>query len=435
MGSASITNAIEGNNTMSNGISITDDITSENTSAAITSNLTFDEQTYESLVTFPTTWTNTYQSDEKIDRKEPGPISKATYETFKVTVWFGIIPVSSFLGIIGNLFGLWFLLYVKLDRPFYLFLFMLILVDLLYLVIILLTDSIKIIEIYNKPLADYINCHASMNLRTVQSLSYSTCAHLITIMSFERLANIMLPFRFQRLKMRTVSILLIVLIVIINIILMVPAFLVRESKDIIDVKTNTTVCVSGPTKWAKQSGSFNKYYVVTMLVVARFIPGVATTIANIAIAIFLSRQRAQRAVLFANKAGRDLRGEQYEQLKITLTLIALSICLLMSLVPSAMSTILSSYYPSRYGRTGSHYFTLLFVKELGYLLRVVSAANDFFIYVVLSNTSRGILKKMLISKCCCCCAPKVDEGIPKSNDGDSQENRAVLKVTESVQNE
>ena len=333
----------------------------------------------------------TYLHDQR------GVISQTVYKSFKVAVWLGIAPIVTLIGIIGNTAGLWFMLCSSLRNPFHLFLSALMAADLLYLIVLCLSNSLKILQDYNKPVADYLSCHSAKHLRSIQSLTYSTCAHLISLMAFERLVTIASPMKFQSFRLRKCTIILIVTIIILNIILLFPAFLSQEPQDTIDPKTNLTVCKFVPTKLLKENRSFFKYYIVFMLVVARFIPGVITSIANILIAIFLTRHRSVRGALFATKA---TSSDHLEQFKSTMTLIILSVFLLSSLIPSALASILNRYYPHIYGKEGNQYFTYLFVLDLGYLLRMISAANDFFIYVMLANSSRRLFKELLMSKCC-----------------------------------
>ena len=356
--------------------------------------------------------------------KNLGTISATVSERTRAVVWFGIVPSFTLVGIIGNVSGLLFMIYGGFKQPFHLFLFALMGVDLFYLIIMLLNNSLIILEEYDKPLTDYLRCHAAMNLRTCQSLTYSACAHLITAMSFERLVNIMFPLRIKSFSRKhTIGVILFILAL--NIVLLLPGFLVTQGKDIIDPKTNSIKCIPVVTAFWKNSGSFSKHYVVIMLVMARFVPGVATLVANILISVYLARQRSHRAVLFANKVA---RGEQYEQFKITLTLIVLSIALLLSLVPSAMTAILSAYFPKMYGSRGTHRYTYLFVQDFGYTLRVVSAANDFFIYVMLSKHSRQSFIKMMRTKCFLCCEDK------KYDVGDLRTRDATPETLDSYDN-
>ena len=330
-----------------------------------------------------------------------GYITEQIYNDFRVAVWYGIVPPVTLLGIVGNALGLCFLfLSGKLKQTFHMFLFALMFVDIIYLIITLLRNILIILEQYDRSFVDGIRCISAMNLRTAQSLTYSTCAHLITAMSFERFVNIVFPLKVKSVSCKY-TVLTILCIFALNIVLMFPGFSTVTGKEISDPHTNTTKCLSVPTEFGKSFRPFKKYYIVIMPVVARFLPGVATLFSNIVISIFLARRSTRRAALFARKTTKK---EQYEQYKTTITLMILSIALLLSLVPSAMTAILSGYYPELYGPKGTLYFTYRFVQDLGYCLRVLSAANDFLLYIIFSKASRHAFMSMLKSACCCWCA-------------------------------
>ena len=344
-----------------------------------------------------------------------GYITEIIYNDFRAVVWNGIVPPVTLLGITGNGLGLIFLLLSgKLKQTFHMFLFALMFVDIIYLIIILLQTILIILERYDRAFVDHIRCYSAMNLRTAQSLTYSTCAHLITAMSVERFVNIVFPLKAKPLS-RKYTLIAILSIIALNIVLLFPGFATSEGKEMFDPRTNQTKCLSVPTEFGKSLKPYMNLYIVIMLVVARFLPGVATLFANIVISIFLARRSTRRAVLFAMKTTKQ---ERYEQTKTTITLMILSLALLLSLVPSAMTAILSGYYPELYGPKGTLYYTYRFVQDLGYCLRVLSAANDFLLYIILCKSSRQAFLSMLKSKCCCRCSfgrEDIDQRITVSN--------------------
>ena len=316
-------------------------------------------------------------------------------------MWYGIVPPVTLSGITGNGLGLCFLLLSgKLKQTFHMFLFALMFVDITYLLIMLLQNILIILEQYDRAFVDHIRCFSAMNLRTAQSLTYSTCAHLITAMSVDRFVNIVFPLKAKPFS-RKYTLLAILSIFALNIVLLFPGFATFEGKTIFDPSTNQTKCLSVPTEFGKSLKPYMNLYIVIMLVVARFLPGAATLFANIVIYIFLARRSTRRAVLFEMKTTKQ---ERYEQIKTTITLLILSLALLLSLVPSAMTAILNGYYPELYGPKGALYFTYRFVQDLGYCLRVLSAANDFLLYIILCKSSRQAFFSMLKSTCCCRCA-------------------------------
>ena len=326
-----------------------------------------------------------------------GLISKAAYDGFKNTLWFFIVPTISVIGIFGNICGIWFLLHEKLRQPFHVYLFALISIDLIFLLLSAVRNGLIIGEHFDRYLADRLSCYYSAKLRHTQSTVYNTCAYLISLMSFERLVNIIFPLRVKIFRVRSYTIFLIVVICILTAAFAWPTFVLSEPKETKNPVTNVITCISVRSQWAKDHQTFIHVYMQAALIIARFIPAGVTSFANMALCIYLARQRSLRTELFEKKAN---KGEISEQLKITITLLLLSICLVLSLVPTATASILSNYYPETYGRKGHEYYTQQFLRDLGYLVRVISAANDFFIYVMMSKASRRTFKKMLWSTCC-----------------------------------
>ena len=336
--------------------------------------------------------------------QEAGVISKTQYESLHHIQWLFIIPTTSLIGVFGNVYGLCFLIFSHRGQSFLLLLLALITTDLVYLFTLLIQSSLEILEHYNKELADYVKCHVLWNLRVVQWIAFSTCTHLITLMAFERLVHIIHPFWVRKSKFSKQTIVVIICMFISNITMRMPAFLTNEPKDISDPNTNLTTCVSVATQWAKENEVGYNHYIVAMLVITQFVPLAATIIANVSIIVILSRHRARRAMLFSDKA---TRGENYHQFITTLTLIILSGCLTMSLVPNITMYALSWYIPEIYGRNGREYYTEKFVSELSYLIRSCSASSDFIIYILMSKMSRTMLLRFIRKKCCSCLGDEV----------------------------
>ena len=322
--------------------------------------------------------------------KQRGHISKYQYNRFKNALWDFVVPVISLIGVTGNVFGIWFVIHEKLKRPFHLYLFALLMVDLIFLLMSVVRNTLIIIERHDSHLADRLSCYYSHKLRMIQSTLYNTCAYLITLMSFERLVNIIFPMRVKLFSLRRYTVLIIIIACFGNALSLAPGIMNSESHVFTDTLTNITKCKTVESAWAKTYPKFRKYYMTAMLVIARFLPSLTVTVTSVILAFYLARQRSQRSALFARKAN---TGRQYEQFKTTMTLFILSACLVISLVPSALASILKNYYPNTFGKKGSEYYTQMFLRDFAYLLRVMSAANDFFVYVLLSRSSRKKFKK------------------------------------------
>ena len=386
-------------------IDIRKDVTSESNTFSVTTDL--DElQMHASTPIDKSAW----------KRNGTGHISQALFVTIKQTLWFYVVPIVLPIGILGNILGVCFLNYRRSKQSFYVFLLALISSDLVYLLLTLLQNAVMIMESYNKDLADTVNCYIGNVIQVLQWNTYSTCTHLVCLMACERLINIMRPFwrRNENFHKRTVAI--IVTIMVTNIILRLPALLKYEITHQTDPSTNLTKCVLVETTWVNDNMFWHKHYVVVMLSITQVAPLIATILANISIVILLSRQREQRAELFAKK---ETRAQHYQQYITTLTLIMLSVCLMTSLLPSISMAALKLYLPETYGFSGLERFTALAISEIGFFLRVISSSTDFVIYIWLSTSSRKMFLKLIKRKLGC----KTDVGSFNDLDTIAKSNR------------
>ena len=342
-------------------------------------------------------WMNN-ESETFVGNQKLSPlISKSVYETFKSAVWLGLVPTSCLIGIGGNGLGVWFVVNRKLNQPFMIYLLALMATDFIYLIMELFSSSVVIMERFDLPLAVYWNCYVARPFLLVKSITYSICVHLITTMSIERLLNIVFPFKLKFCSLQKYTVLNILGIACLNIAVMALSFFMQEPKVTTDNKGDILTCISGPTNWTNENYSFVKHYTLVIFVVVRFAPGILATMSNIMIAIYLALYRKRRASLLANSTS---GGGYPNQGKTTLILLVLSIFLILSLVPSSVGTLLMRFSPELYRQGKSQYYTNALLVDIGLCLRVVSAANDFFIYVVLVKSSRTLVKQMLMAKCC-----------------------------------
>ena len=324
-----------------------------------------------------------------------GHISKAQLDAMKRTLWLYVVPVILPFGILGNILGVWFMVQRRNKQSFDIFLLALISADLFYLVITLFENVVIIMDVSDPGLAQLINCYCGKVFRTMTYNAYSTCTHLVCLMAFERLIHVLLPFWRRKENFRKQTIAIIFAILTTNVLFRIPALMMYEPKYVTDPQTNITACRSVQTQWAKDHLDWHDQYIVIMLAVTQIAPLLATIFANISIIVFLSRQRVQRAELFAKK---ETRGQHYQQYITTLTLIILSVCLTTSLLPSVMMSILGFFMPETYSRTGNERYTASLISEIGFFLRVISSSTDFVVYIWLSTTSRTRFIKMIKRK-------------------------------------
>ena len=355
------------------------------------------------------------------DRKELSLISKEVYDTFKAIVWLGFVPTFAMVGIAGNVLGVWFVWHRKLKQSFMIYLMALMTTDLIYLIMELLTSSIVIMERYNLSIASYYNCYVSRYFTIVKEILYSTCVFLITTMSVERLLNIVFPLKIKFCGLQKYTAPTVLTIVCVNILLMMLPFFLVKPNITTDSEGNILSCIAEPTQWYKQNESFVKYYALVANIILRYVPGLVTIVNNVIIGTYLGIHAKRREDLLANKtSGRG----NLNQTKTAVMLLILSLCLILSLVPPSVAILLLRFSPEDYEEGGSQYYMYAFLVDLALCLRVMSAANDFFIHIMLVKSSRRLIKKILIDTCCLSCKTSVPPPGPSHQPVDSDRGLA-----------
>ena len=320
-----------------------------------------------------------------------GHISKEFHSAFLNTMWHFLVPVVSLVGMFGNICGVWYILHEKMVRqPFHLYLLALMFTDLVFLLLSVVRNALIFAEYHDHYLADMISCRYSTRLRHTQSTVYNSCALLITLMALERLVNIMFPLRVKLFSLRGYTIGLITFVTVFTLVTLWPVVVQGMLVEKYDVATNKTICVFTRSQWDIDNADLMSGYTLCIIIFMRICPAVVTLVSNVILVVYLTRQRRIRQALFDKKTDQEN--------KINLMLFVLSACLVLSLIPTTASIILTRFYRHTYGSKGEGYYTQQFIRDFAYLMRVISSANDFFVYILISKTSRNTFRGMIL--CC-----------------------------------
>ena len=103
----------------------------------------------------------------------------------------------------------------------------------------------------------------------------------------------------------------------------------------------------------------------------------------------------------ANRHLMSRNDSRFDDLGTTWTLVITTIFLLLSLVPPTVVLVLANYFPDIYLDTkrDEHGFYIT-TMDFGRFVAVLSAANNFFVYNLMSMRSRVLLKYMCKEKMC-----------------------------------
>ena len=103
----------------------------------------------------------------------------------------------------------------------------------------------------------------------------------------------------------------------------------------------------------------------------------------------------------ANRHLMSRNDNRFDDLGTTWTLVIITIFLSLSLVPPTVVHLLANYFPDIYLNANraehGYYITTM---DFGRFVAVLSAANDFFVYILMSRRSRVLLKYMCKEKMC-----------------------------------
>ena len=300
------------------------------------------------------------------------------------------------VGISCNLLGIAFMFYSKVKHSFHVFLTSLMANDLLYLIIAFLHCISAFLPYFDLGSVFTDIYPVAVRLKGIQCTLFNINVFIVSCMALERLSSVCFPLRSRKRINRKCSLFLILSGIVLNITVVIPVIVLRETPK---VSENTTLFF----KWRGEGGSPKReIYITIVIVITRLLPAAVAFIANVYLIIDLIRRRSRRAFLFANRMSRNDR-RRFDDFGTTLTLILISVVLLLSLVPTVIVQVLINRYPFTYlneTKAEYHYFTTMIA--FGRFVFVLSAANDFVVYILMSKRSRLTLKQVLKEKFCKC---------------------------------
>ena len=310
------------------------------------------------------------------------------------------VLLIALVGISCNLLGIAFMFYSKVKHSFHVFLTSLMANDLLYLMFAFLHCISAFLPYFDLGSVFRAIYPVAVRLKGIQCTLFNISVFIVSCMSLERLSSVSFPLRSRKRINCKCSLFLILVGIVLNIVVMLPVIVLHETPK---VSENTTLFATTFFKWRGEGGSPKReIYITIVITITRLLPAAVAFIANVYLIIVLTRRRPRRAFLFANRMSRNDR-RRFDDFGTTLTLILISVVLLLSLVPSVIVQVLINRYPFTYlneTKAEYHYFTTTIA--FGRFVFVLSAANDFVVYILMSKRSRLTLKHVLMEKMCKC---------------------------------
>ena len=312
-----------------------------------------------------------------------------------------VTPVLCIIGIFGNSLGVG-IIWRDMRRQkmsIHMYLFALILFDIIFLAISLVRVVPSIIEPTNRHLANYVDAHMKyIVIYLDMNFTYASRA-MVFVMSCERLLSLVKPLHVKNMWLGKYPVRIITICFTFNALFLMP------------VPINSEVVLLPVGNSSEYIFRFKNYktfmasYWLIQVIVQEIIPILSLIIINIAIPVQFYRISKER--LSSLTINQHSMGKQQKKLTVTVMIIT-AMYILLSL---PMIVILCLQYVSPdYSTRGKYRLIFWFAVDITNLLSYVNAANDFLVYFLVSNKYRALFKKRL-----CCCLDRASEYFNKDS--------------------
>lgn len=316
-------------------------------------------------------------------------ITKEFAETYSFIINVYVSTGVCILGLFGNTLGVCVLLkdrkYIRASTHRYMIALMVF--DNVCLVLGIFVSVLAIIHVYDVYLHSLITAHALFLSGFLDMTSFHMSSIMLIVMALERLNALLRPFKAKQSYFSKHPRRIIVILFCISTIYILPyPFCFEVTK--IETDENRTLY------FLQTKPDFVNFYELYNLI-ETIITGVylvVLLVINIVIPISYSRH--------VQKRKSDLRtsSQDNQQLKITLVVLWLAILYTMFVIPKILLQCLI-YLDYDYQFDGKYASTYYFILFTGDLLQRLNSANDFFIYILISERDRKILRYVICRQC------------------------------------
>ena len=302
-----------------------------------------------------------------------------------------VTPIICIMGICGNSLGVYVLKRECRHQELGVYRYMLALMvfDNIYLLLGLAISTTSIIEVFDWYLANMLITHFTYVAGYLDLVIYHTSSVLLTVMALERLNALVRPFTVRRSWLSKYPLRLIAAIFVFSVVYILPYPFCFETTTVKSSQDNLTMHV---LQVKPEVAEFYVKYSFVETIVSCLYPIVMLVI-NIAIPIAYRRVVQQRKMDLPNVSTKDT-----QQLKVTLMIVWIAVMYILLAIPKIFMQSLI-FIDGDYNFDGKYSLTFYFLVFTGDIFARLNAANDFFIYVLVSERHRKMLKFMLC-KCC-----------------------------------
>lgn len=297
-----------------------------------------------------------------------------------------VTPIVCFLGLVGNVLGVG-VLWTDSRRQklsVYEYLCALTICDALYLFFGLLRSIPHVVQIHDTYRANYIEEHMKIYTIYIDIILTYTSTHLVIVMAVERFIALVKPFKVKDLLFTKYPRLTILSILALNMVIFLPFPI---SFEVSSFKNNDNATEYFLRFKPRLQDVMNQYMFV-QTILYNYIPATIFLIVNIGIPVAYARVIRNRKTDLQMCSSHNSR-----QMKITLMVLCITtMYLLFSLTDLFVKTL--GFVDNAYSIGGQFDIVFWFFTDFTNLFMYLNAANDFIIYILVSNHYRKIFSSM-----------------------------------------
>ena len=300
------------------------------------------------------------------------------------------MPAVGIVGLIGNCLGVGVLRRQAKQQKLSIFWYLLALtsIDVLFLLCGIIDGIPFNVKTFDKDLGKYLIAHFRLGLSYIDINCIHTARYFVVVMSCERLISVVRPFHVKNTWFARHPKRIIFACLLFNAIFLLP------------VPVNATVVTINSDNSTSYAFTFNNYktfmatWWVAESIVHSFIPMAILVPVNIALPIFI--YRASLALRASRNATQ--KGGTSQQGKVTATVLVITINYIILSIPLVAAKWFQ-YISPEFSLHGRYRLVFWFFADVGKCFAYVNAANDFFIFFLVSKNYRSVFKKMYCGRC------------------------------------
>lgn len=312
-------------------------------------------------------------------------ISEEAYEDFSFVANVIVTPIICALGLTANSLGIGVLLRASRQEKLaiYVYLCSLTLLDSIFLSTGLLRASPNLIAAFDKYLANMIEQFSNLGFIYVDMVLTYTATYIIVVMAIERLMALVRPFSVKDSVLTKHPKKIVLICFVLNAIFLTPFPVNFEVASFQNEENRTEYYL----RYRLHAVQLMADYEFVHTFVHNYVPGCIMLVVNIAIPVAFSRILKRRSAL---KTSSSATGQQA---KITLAVLCITVLYFLFSIPDSFIKT-RAYFDEDYSFSGKYRMSFWLFVDISNLFTYLNAANDFVIYILVSDHYRRIFREM-----------------------------------------